>query len=235
MPCEITLYHCPEDRAAIARLSNNANAQQARDSGFSENVKPWKGVCKNEYHYIARDTKTGIICGWLSIILKTFKRTKYVYIVEISTRRIRNDLYGGVGQRLHNKMVEDAIQFGAKFVYLFPLNGVVRELYMRPQWGYTELRSDVKHLFKPLVRDFDIPNEFLDTLAEPDIIEAAIAIAKRDKALLRLIKELTPIIRANPEYLRRLEEEIDIMEVNELSDSDKRGELRSFLSNILKN
>jgi hypothetical protein len=235
MPCEITLYHCPEDRAAIARLSNNANAQQARNSGFSENVKPWKGVCKNEYHYIARDTKTGIICGWLSIILKTFKRTKYVYIVEISTRRIRNDLYGGVGQRLHNKMVEDAIHFGAKFVYLFPLNGVVRELYMRPQWGYTELRPDVKHLFKPLVRDFDMPNEFLDTLAEPDIIEAAIAIAKRDKALLRLIKELTPIIRANPEYLHKLEEEIDIMEVNELSDSDKRGELRSFLSNILKN
>jgi hypothetical protein len=41
---------------------------------------------------------------------------------------------------------------------------------------------------------------------------------------------LTPTLRSNPEYLRQLEEEIDIMEVNELPDSEKRDELRGFLS-----
>jgi hypothetical protein len=172
------MYHCPEDGATIARLSKNANAQQERNSGFSANVQPWKGfpaniqpwkeLCKNEYHYVARDKASGTICGWLTIILKTHKRTKYIYIVEISTRRIRNNLYGGVGQSLHNKMLEDAVHFGAKFVYLYPLNSTVRELYMKPQWGYVELRPDVKFLFKGLVRGLVIRNEFLDTLAEDD-------------------------------------------------------------------
>ena len=232
MPCEITLYHCPEDGATIARLSKNANAQQERNSGFSENIQPWKGICKNEYHYVARDKASGIICGWLTIILKTHKRTKYIYIVEISTRRIRNSLYGGVGQRLHNKMLEDAVQFGAKFVYLYPLNATVRDLYMKPQWGYVELRPDVKHLFKPLVRDLVIPNDFLDTLAEEDIIDIAKKIAGRDKALVKRIETLAPLIRGSPEIMQQLQDEIDIMEGNELSDSEKKKELRSFLAGI---
>ena len=232
MPCEITLYHCPEDQPMIARLSSNANAQQARNSGFSINIQPWKDMCKNDYHYVARDQATGTICGWLTVVMKTYKRSKYIYIVEISTRRIRNELYGGVGQQLHNRMIEDATRFGAKFVYLYPLNTAVRDLYMRPEWGYSLLRPDVKHLFRPLVNGLIIPNEFLDTLAEPDIIETAKAIAKRDNALLRRIEMLTPKLRSNPEYLRQLEEEIDIMEVNELSDSEKKKELRTFLSNF---
>jgi hypothetical protein len=230
MPCEVTLYHCPEDQATIARLSSNANAQQGRNSGFSKNIQPWKDLCKNDFHYVARDQATGIICGWLTVIMKTFKRTKYIYIVEISTRRIHNNLYGGVGQLLHNTMIQDAARFGAKFVYLYPLNTAVRDLYMRPEWGYSLLRPDVKHLFRPLANGVIVPNDFLDTLAEPDIIAAAKVIAKRDKGLLRLIEMLTPTLRSNPEYLRQLEEEIDIMEVNELPDSEKRAELRGFLS-----
>ena len=232
MPCEITLYHCPEDEPTIARLSSNANTQQAHNSGFYVYVQPWKGVCKNDYHYVARDKATGIICGWLTIAMKTFKRTKYIYIVEISTRRIHNDLYGGVGQRLHNKMIEDATRLGAKFVYLYPLNAAVREIYMRPEWGYSQQRPDVKHLFRPLVPNVVISNTFLDTLVEPDIIDLAKTIAKRDKALLKRIEMCTPILRNNPEYLSQLEEEIDIMEVNELSDSEKKAELSKFFVNL---
>jgi hypothetical protein len=127
-------------------------------------------------------------------------------------------------------MIQDAARFGAKFVYLYPLNTAVRDLYMRPEWGYSLLRPDVKHLFRPLANGVIVPNDFLDTLAEPDIIAAAKVIAKRDKGLLRLIEMLTPTLRSNPEYLRQLEEEIDIMEVNELPDSEKRAELRGFLS-----
>lgn len=228
MPCEITLYHCPEDQDMIQLLGRKANAQQMKNSGFSQKVQPWKDICKNNYHYVARDTTTGIVCGWLTASLQTFHSEIYMLLAEISTRRIRNELYGGVGQALHAALLRDARRLGAKFVYLYPLTSEVREVYQRPEWGYVELRPHIEFLFHILTGP---PSKrWLAEFTRPDPIEQAMNLAKRDSALRKQIELLTPVLRSHPQIVKDLCEELDAMEGNELSNSERKQELRTFFS-----
>lgn len=230
MRCEITLYHCPEEEATIRRLGLQANAQQAGNEGFSKTIQPWKDICTHTYHYVARDSNTGIICGWLTASLKTVKRQTFMYLAEISTRRIRNELYGGVGQRLHTAFLADARRLGAKFACLYPLNAEVKAIYMKPEWGYVQLRPNVEKLFHILT---GLPSkEFLDSMARPDPIELAKGIARRDTALRKQIDLVTPLVRSNPDWMKQLEEIIEIMEGNELPIAEQRAELWTFFQGV---
>jgi len=253
MPCEITLYHCPEDGALIHSLGQAANRQQARNQGFSDVIQPWKDLCSNEFHFVARDT-TGVVCGWLTAKWKTDmgerkgkgkgkgkskgtskgtskgnEEGNFMYLVEISTRRIRNALYGGVGQRLHQALVAHARSLGANFIALYPLNPEVKALYMKPEWGYVELRPDVNQLFHILKKAPS--DEYLDSVAVPDPIAQANDIAGNDAALLRTIERLAPSMRSNPACLRQLAEDIEVMEGNELPRTEQKKLLRQFFRN----
>ena len=150
MSCQITRYHCPEDEDTIKNIGKQANIQQAKNSGF-QNIYPWKDQCEKEYHYVARDS-SGIICGWLTAKLKTWKSQNYMLLSEISTVRIPNELFKGVGKRLHKAMLEDAEHLGMNFIYLYPLNNVVKQIYMKPDWGYISLHPNITYLFRILTK-----------------------------------------------------------------------------------
>lgn len=226
MPCEITLYHCPEDEAILTNLGKKADAQQMRNSGFDKKVQPWKDMCKHTYHYVARDKATGIVCGWLTASLQTFRAEKYMLLAEISTRRIRNELYGGVGQNLHRAMLHDATRLGARFVYLYPLTAEVRDIYQRPEWGYVELRPYVEFLFHILTAPPS--TKWFETFARPDPIVQAKQMAKHDVALRRQIELMEPVLRSHPNIVKELCEELDTMEGNELTNTEQKQELRAF-------
>lgn len=226
MPCEITRYRCPEDEAHIRNLGHFADAQQGRNSGFDTRVLPWKDGCKHTFQYVARDTKTGTICGWLSASLLTFRKETYMLLSEISTRRIRNELYGGIGQALHAAMLADAVRLGAKFVYLYPLTSEVREIYKQPAWGYVELRPHVSFLFRILTGEPS--RQWWKEFSRPDPIQQAMNISKRDIPLRKQIVLMEPVVRGYPEIVIALCEEMDAMEGAEASNSEKKEGLRSF-------
>lgn len=239
--CQIVRYNCPEDLATIKALSEEADVQQA---GFSE-VFPWKDAClagEQQYHYVARDT-SGIVCGWLKAKLRTYNNQTHIYLSQISTRRIRNSLYGGVGQRLHKALLADAVTLGAKFIYLYPLSDAVSTLYL--SWGYVKVRPELKYLF--YILRAQPSKRLLDSLMPPstmDIVLKARKIARTktntrknkntSKAtLVELIDIATPTLISNQEKIRQLEEELMIMEGNELSLSEQRAELRTFFEGFL--
>ena len=227
--CTITRYHCPEDLMAIETLARDADAQQERNSGFST-IYPWRDLCLNEYHYVAR-ASNGTVCGWLSAKVKTYKKQTYFYLSEISTRRIRNDLFGGVGQRLHAAFLADAVSLGMDFILLYPLNEAIRSLYQSPEWGYVELRPELFYLFRILKRS--PTSAFLDSIM-PDngksILKDARSLAAqrpRSVELLERLNRLAPELLNNSTYLLRLEGELEMMEDFPLL--DKRDVLREFL------
>jgi hypothetical protein len=227
--CTITRYHCPEDLRAIETLAEEADAQQARNSGFST-IFPWRDLCLNEYHYVAR-APNGVLCGWLSAKVKTYRKLTYFYLSEISTRRIRNDLFGGVGQRLHAAFLADAVSLGVDFVLLYPLDAAIRELYQKPEWGYVALRPELNYLFRILKRS---PTPaFLNSIM-PDngksILEDARLVAAqrpRDIDLLTLLHRLAPALLQNTTYLLRLEGELEMMA--EFPLLERREALQAFL------
>ena len=235
MPCQISRYHCPEDESTVEQLSELAELQQVRETGF-QNVYPWKDKCANEYHYVAKD-ESGIICGWLTAKIRKWKTQKYMYLSEISTRRIRNDLFGGVGQRLHMAMLVDANQLGMNFVYLYPLNDSVRSLYMKPEWGYESFGENIKYLFHVLKKKPS--NELLETMKSIDaagLLQQVKTIAKeesKDRRLLGLIELARPKFLEDKEATKKLEEELEIMEGNELPIEEQKELLRQFFEEFL--
>ena len=209
--CEISRFDCDTHAGTIKGLGAAANAQQ---SGFSR-IFPWKKQCdagdyeRKHIHYVAHArTKEGgtVICGWMTAIQKSEFGQNYVYISEISTRRIKDEYYGGVGQRLHAHLVEDAKAKGQEFIYLFPLDETVVPIYEK--WGYKTMRPEISHMFLPLHGE---PGKaMLDSLMPPNprselYFPHKIAMRNpRDGQLLDLMARTRRYIINQPALIRKL-------------------------------
>lgn len=248
MACAVTRYDCAKHANTIQRLGQNANAQMEKNESF-RNIFPWRAQCAEEnvhFHYIAR-SPTGIICGWMTVLWKHEFGQHYVLIKEISTRRIKDELYGGVGQQLHAALLNDARDAHAEFIYLHPLNPIVAEVYKK--WGYVTLRPEIVSMFLILTSR---PNyAMLDSIMPPHprtYIIAAHAIASRhpkDNSLLVLIDEKRRTMITQPEKMKELSDALDmiygveymedaenIAEEDRYSLDDKRTALREVFESV---
>jgi len=237
--CAVTRYRCPADASKIAKLAALATAQQAANSGFSKEIFPWERACLTEsyVHYVAKD-KSGILCGWLVADFKEVKGQKCIYLAQIATRRIKDSLYGGIGQKLHQALVKDAIAFDYEFIYLYPLDKSVTEIYKRPEWSYIQVRPEIEYLFRFVT---GVPeSSFLDSLMPPsakNIIMRAKEVAQdgvRNAALLKRIEKAEPAILKNPEHVEELEHHLDFMESLNLSPKDQRAKLWEFFTKYIE-
>ena len=225
--CEISRYDCDKNEGIIKELGDTAEGQRA---GFKR-IFPWEKQCdkgdfeRKHIHYVAHaHTKEGetIICGWLTAIWKTEFDQNYVYINEISTRRIVDAYYGGVGQRLHARLVEDAKASGAEFIYLFPLDDGVVPIYEK--WGYRTMRPEISHMFLKLRNEPG--RKILDSLMPENprlLLYFAHELAARrpeDKPLLALIAKTRRTIIERPEIMRQLVEVIQTIEGTEYMEED---------------
>ena len=235
--CAVSRYTCPANAKRIKELAYVADAQQATNAGFAKDIYPWKSLCDNgKYlHYVARDA-TGIICGWLTATIKQFEDQTYIYLVEIGTRRIKDSLYGGIGHKLHSALLVDALRLGCEFIYLYPLDAAVTELYKRPEWSYIQLRPDIPYLFRLLT---GTPSaKLLATLANAgpmDILLRAKEIANegtKNIGLLKRIDDASAIVH-DKDALNELDQHMDYMEMLELPLQTQRAELWSFFSKYL--
>jgi hypothetical protein len=132
---------------------------------FHHMIQPWSsnfGI-KPDWNIVAQ-APDGTICGWLTAQLKESNGRKYIYLAEISTRRIRDKYYGGVGKALFDKLVASAA--GYDFIYLYPMNDVVKNIYIK--WGFSDPANvvGVSHQFYVLKKK---PTEgFKTSLITPD-------------------------------------------------------------------
>lgn len=165
--CTVVRLTCKEDLEEIKKFTALVKDQLGKSSENFKDEFPWEKECYNpEYvHYIATGVKgngSRVVCGWSVVLPHSDAHGKRVYLIGISTRRTRDELYGGIGQLLHNTIVEEYSSAGYDFVYLWPLNDAVRAIYKSDKWGYVELRDDVHHLFRILNKPPS--SEFLDSL-----------------------------------------------------------------------
>jgi hypothetical protein len=187
----------------------------------------------------------GTICGWMTVHLNRSK-SNYIFISEISTRRIKDEFYGGVGRSLHDALVADARAEGVDFIYLYALNEDVAAVYKK--WGYVTLRPEIKHQFFIIGKE---PSKaFLDNLMpeNPRIYlvkarEMALR-APKDDGLIQLIDTKRRAVLANPDAIKELSGILELIygmeQVEEgmnyedtTSFSDKRQPLKEFFENIV--
>jgi len=248
MACVVERHECTRNSNVIKHLGQAANLQLEKNEGF-KNIYPWKKQCDeyNDYrHYIAR-SPSGIICGWMTAQWIQEFGQNYIYINEISTRRIKDELYGGIGRRLHAALIEDATASGAEFIYLFPLNSTVADVYTK--WGYVHARPELLQMF--LVLKAPPNNSMLDSLMPPNprtFIVAAHELAMKapkDDTLLALIEKVRRNIITKPDKIRELtgalemiegvsymEEAENIAEDDRLSLDAKRDIIREVLERV---
>ena len=228
MACEISRFDCDTHSGNIERLGLAANNQQSKNAGF-QRIFPWKKQCdlgnyeRRHIHYVAHAlTKEGatVICGWMTAVWKTEFGQHYVYISEISTRRIKDEYYGGVGQRLHARLVEDARD--QEFIYLFPLDDTVVPIYAK--WGYKTMRPEISHMFLLLK---GAPNrKLLDSLMPENprsllYFAHELAVRKpKDEGLLALIAKKRRTIIEQPVAMRQLVEVTQTIQGTEYMEDD---------------
>lgn len=223
MACKVTRYDCQHNSAQIRELGKVAEAQQ---DAF-KSIFPWKKQCEEaptHVHYVAQ-APNGIICGWLTARVVDEFSQHYIYLNEISTRRVRDELYGGVGLSLHNALVKDAREAGVDFIYLYPLNPEVASIYQRPEWGYVKQRPEITQLFLILSQ---APNRaMLDSVMPPNprsFMASAYSIlsqAPQDPALLALYSRVRRSMIAKPELIKELSSAIDMVEgVNYIEEAE---------------
>jgi len=130
-------------------------------------IQPWSsnfGI-KPDWNIVAQ-AEDGTICGWLTAQLKHDHGRNYIYLAEISTRRIRDKYYGGVGKALFDSLVVKANVDGYDFIYLYPMNDMVKNIYIK--WGFRDPARvvGVPHQFYVLKKE---PTEgFKTSLITPD-------------------------------------------------------------------
>jgi hypothetical protein len=211
MACTVERYDCQHHAKKIQELGQEANKQE--DAFVS--IFPWKKQCseaEDHVHYVAR-SPGGIICGWLSARSSETFGQYYIYLNEISTRRIKDELYGGIGQKLHDALLKDAKDAGVDFIYLYPLNPGVAEVYKK--WGYKTERPEIVQLFYIITAE---PNrEMLDSIMPPNprqFMTAAYSIASKptpDPELIALISRVRRRMIQKPELIRELSSAIDMV------------------------
>jgi len=209
-------------------------------------IFPWKKQCaeaEDHVHYVARSPK-GIICGWLTARSAELFGQYYIYLNEISTRRIKDELYGGIGKKLHDALLKDAQEAGVDFIYLYPLNPSVAEIYKT--WGYKTERPEIIQLFYILNAE---PNrEMLDSVMPPNprtFMAMAYSIASKptpDPELIALISRVRRRMIQKPDLIRELSSAIDMvkgvkyMEEEEGIPEDDRiplAEKRAIIAEVL--
>ena len=223
MACKVTRYDCQHNSPQIRELAKVAESQQ---DAF-KSIFPWKKQCEESpthVHYVAQ-APNGIICGWLTARVIDDYSQHYIYLNEISTRRVRDKLYGGVGLSLHSALVKDAKEAGVDFIYLYPLNPEVAAIYQKPEWGYVKQRPEITQLFLILHQE---PNRaMLDWLMPPNprsFMASAYSIlsqAPQDPALLALYSRVRRSMIARPELIKELSAAIDMVEgVNYIEEAE---------------
>jgi hypothetical protein len=161
-----------EQQKVLSLTYPNAGAAKATRSNlpifpFDTMITPWESKFGNDpdWHFVAQ-APDGRICGWLTAQLKETDSRRYIYLAEISTRRIRDELYGGVGKKLHDALLAAARANGYDFIYLYPVSRAVAAVYEK--WGYTPSyqKASIAHQFYVLNR---VPTEgILRSLILPD-------------------------------------------------------------------
>lgn len=211
MACKVTRYDCQRDVEKIKELAEIASPLE--HSEF-HTIFPWKKQCDepgNHVHYVAQ-APNGTICGWLRAKIVDKYGRHYIYLNEISTRRVRDELYGGVGLSLNSALVKDAMAEGVDFIYLYPLNPEVASIYQRPEWGYARQRPEIIQLFRVLRNPPS--REMLDKLMPPNprsFMAAAYAIISQppqDPAILALYSRVRRSMIANPKLIQELADAI---------------------------
>jgi len=211
MACKVTRYDCQRDVDKIKELAEIASPLE--NSEF-HTIFPWKKQCDepgNHVHYVAQ-APNGTICGWLRAKVVDKYDRHYIYLNEISTRRVRDELYGGVGLSLNSALVKDAMAEGVDFIYLYPLNPEVASIYRRPEWGYARQRPEIVQMFRVLRNP--PTREMLDKLMPPNprsFMAAAYAIISQppqDEALLKLFSRVRRSMIENPKLIEELADAI---------------------------
>ena len=232
MPCEVKRFNCsnPSNSEKIRELADMAERQQEGNSGFNSKIIPWREGCFHvDRHYIAKSE--GVICGWMTVHMNRKSNMNYIFISEISTRRIKDEFYGGVGKSLHDALVADARAEGFDFIYLYPLSDEVSSVYTK--WGYVYLRPEIKHRFFIIGKQ---PSKtFLDNLMPENprtyIVRAhEMALrAPKDEELIRLINTRRRAVLANPEAISELNGIMElIVGFEEMEEEMEEGDRTSF-------
>uniref|UniRef100_A0A6C0B4F8 N-acetyltransferase domain-containing protein n=1 Tax=viral metagenome TaxID=1070528 RepID=A0A6C0B4F8_9ZZZZ len=245
MACKVTRYDCQRDVDKIKELAEIASTLENTEF---HTIFPWKKQCDepgNHLHYVAQ-APNGTICGWLRAKVIDKYGRRYIFLNEISTRRVRDELYGGVGLSLNSALVKDAMTEGVDFIYLYPLNPEVASIYRRPEWGYARQRPEIVQLFRVLRNP--PTREMLDKMMPPNprsFMAAAYAIISQppqDEALLKLFSRVRRRMIENPELIEELAdaimkvESVPMMEEEEGLPEEKRMSIdskRAMIAEVL--
>jgi len=84
------------------------------------------------------------ICGWMTVQVKS---RRYMYIPTLSTRTPTDPTFAGVGKALLDAVHEHALKTGMDFVYLMPLQNVIK-FYQKQ--GYKHVHDSVPYMAKTL-------------------------------------------------------------------------------------
>lgn len=240
MACKVEGLKAGEDDAEIARLRALATAQQSvlSDSNplggpasrirsklkippFDTMITPWESKFGTQpnWHFVAHALVPGVsdtICGWLTAQLKEEYGRKYVYLSEISTRRIKDEIYGGVGKMLHDALVAAARANGYDFIYLYPVSKAISKIYER--WGYTPSSDVLLHQFY-VINLLRGPTDAMKSVLTPP--RQAVDIMRRARDVFGpKFDEYRRGVLADPDNVKEVE-----LLLNEFDEENAAGEL----------
>lgn len=217
--CRVVRLSCAHDAEKLAKFIEIIKTQLATSPENYKDEFPWEKECYNPnyVHYIAHGVRADgspIVCGWMVVLPHSDAYGKRVFLIGISTRRTRDMFYGGVGQLLHNAMVDEFTHEGYDFIYLWPLNDTVRAIYSGAAWGYTQLREDVAHMFR-ILKALP-PKEFLDTLVQKEtnpiseLDEFMENYVESNSGIANLYSAARPYFTVNPKNLKNLSTNLEV-------------------------
>ena len=240
MACEVRWLE--KGNPEIARLANLADEQQtdklkADQNGpvakrlrsdrsippFNEIIQPWSSKFGNnpDWHFVSQ-APDGIICGWLTAQLKNNNNRKYIYLAEISTRRIKDKYYGGVGKALFDALVTKANELKYDFIYLYPMNDGVKNIYIK--WGFSDPATivGVPHQFYVLNKE---PTKGITTsLITPD---KTVELFNQARQLYNGFDAYRRSILSDPKLLKEFNDMLTDFEVEDAEFAEANGDIPS--------
>lgn len=227
----IDRYDCGKDDAKLEILFRQVEEQQSRLEPqnplkrvlrstprippFDPRVMPWIHKCDAHSdkiqlrHYVAIKPD-GTIVGWLLAEKRRRFGYNYIYLSEITGIRYIHDDNKKIGESLHAALKKDATdpKEGIDFIYLYPLDARVKNLY--ESWGYRTA--------KQLGYQEELPQQFLL------IVEKQ---AKKTSLPMKLLGKLQPA--SNSEIFTNALKVVEGLEKLELADAKLKGLEKSEL------
>ena len=240
MECKVTWLQ--RGNPEIARLANLADEQQtdklkADQNGpvakrlrsdpsippFNEIIQPWSSKFGNDpdWHFVSQ-APDGIICGWLTAQLNNNNNRKYIYLAEISTRRIKDEYYGGVGKALFDALVAKAKEGKYDFIYLYPMNDGVKNIYIK--WGFSDPATivGVPHQFYVLNKE---PTKgFTTSLITPN---KTVELFNQARQLYSGFDAYRRSILSDPKLLKEFNDMLTDFEVEDAEFAEANGDIPS--------